>query len=63
MTKEQEGLYQEPDVLRKLLEKILAGQKFALDCGHHFTGGTNLGNNITILNGKHLTIICSLCGH
>ena len=63
MTKEKEKLYQEPDELRELLQKVLTGRKFTLDCGHHFTGGTNLGNDITIRNGKHLEIICSLCGY
>lgn len=33
MTKEQEQLYQEPDELRRLLEKVLTGQKFALVAG------------------------------
>ena len=63
MTKQQEKYYQEADVLRRALEAVLNGQKFKLDCGHHFTAGTNLGNDITIRNGKHLTIICSLCGY
>ena len=63
MTKEQERFYQEPDALRQLLEKVLTGQKFKLDCGHYFTGGTFLGNDITIRNGKHFTITCSLCGY
>lgn len=63
MTKEQEQLYQEADKLRQILQEILTGQKFTLDCGYHFTGGNNLGNDITIRNGKHLKIICSLCGY
>ena len=63
MTKEKERLYQEPDDLRWLLEKVLTGKKFKLDCGHYFTGGTNLGNDITIRNGKHFKIICSECGY
>ncbi len=63
MTKEQAKLYRETDELREIFEKVLTGQKFILDCGHHFTGGTNLGNDITIRNGKELTIICSLCSY
>ncbi len=63
MTKEQKRLYQESEQLRRAIEAVLIGKKFKLDCGHHFTGGTNLGNDITIRNGKHLTIICSLCGY
>ena len=63
MTKEKERLYEEPDKLRRVLEEALRGEKYTLDCGHHFTGGTNLGNDITIRNGKHLKITCSLCGY
>lgn len=63
MTKEQEQQYKQADALRQALEAVLKGQKYTLDCGHHFTGGTNLGNDITIRNGKHLKIICSLCGY
>jgi len=63
MTKEKKELYQEIDALKKILAEALTGKKFKLDCGHHFTGGTNLGNDITIRNGKHLTITCSLCGY
>ena len=36
---------------------------FCLDCGHHVTFGENLGNHITILNGKEPIIICSQCGY
>jgi len=63
MTKKKERLYEEPDKLRRVLEEVLIGQKYGLDCGHHFTPGTNLGNDITIRNGKHLKITCSLCGY
>jgi len=63
MTKGKERLYEEPDKLRQVLEDVLTGQKYTLDCGHHFTGGTNWGNDITIRNGKHLKITCSLCGY
>lgn len=40
MTKEKKELYQKPDKLRKILEELLIGQKYRLDCGHHFTPGT-----------------------
>jgi len=63
MTKEQENNYQDTDVLRKILEETLTGLKFSLDCGHHITFNHNLGNDITIYNGKELKIICSQCGY
>jgi len=63
MTKEQENNYHETDVLRQILEETLTGLKFNLDCGHHITFGSNLGNDITIYNGKELKIICSQCGY
>ena len=62
MTKKQEASYQDTDVLREILE-ILKTKKFRLDCGHHITFNHPLGNNITIYNGKKLTIICSQCGY
>ena len=63
MTKEKKELYQETDALKEILAEALTGKKFKLDCGHHFTGCHNLGNDITIRNGKHLKITCSLCGY
>jgi hypothetical protein len=63
MTKEQKKTYQEPELLREILDKALKGKKFALDCGHHVTIGHHLGNDITIYNGKKLKIICSQCGY
>ncbi len=41
----------------------LKGRKFKLDCGHHVTFGYFFGNDITIRNGKELTIICAQCGY
>ncbi|MFA6011920.1 MAG: hypothetical protein WC799_18150 [Desulfobacteraceae bacterium] len=38
-------------------------KKFKLDYGHHVTFGYFLGNDITIRNGKELTIICAQCGY
>ena len=54
--------YKETDKLREFLN-YLKGKKFQLDCGHHVTFGTNLGNNIIIFNGKKFMIICTLCGY
>jgi hypothetical protein len=62
MTEKEREKYQETDGLRRILQ-ALKGQKFKLDCGHHVTFGHFLGNDLTILNGKNPTIICSLCGH
>ena len=63
MIKEAEAKYDESESLRKLLDENLTGRKFRLDCGHHVTFGTNLGNDITIYNGKQLRVVCSLCGY
>ena len=63
MTKEQRNKYQEPELLREILNRMLRGKKFTLDCGHHVTFNHNFGNDITIRNGKRLEIICSLCGY
>lgn len=62
MKKEEKELYQETGKLREIIQ-TLKGQKYKLDCGHHVTFGHFLGNDITILNGKDLKIICSLCGY
>jgi len=45
----------------KKLKSIISKGKYRLDCGHKVTLGHNLGNDIAILNGKELTIICVLC--
>ena len=63
MIKEAEAKYDESESLRKLLDENLTGRKFRLDCGHHVTFGHNLGNDITIYNGKQLRVVCSLCGY
>jgi hypothetical protein len=62
MTEEQKQKYESTEALKDAI-KDLKGRKFRLDCGHHVTFNHNLGNNITIYNGKELTIICSLCGY
>ena len=62
MTKEKRNTYQDTEDLRRLLLQ-LKGRRFRLDCGHHITFGHFLGNDITILNGRKLKIICSQCGY
>jgi hypothetical protein len=63
MTKDEKARYDEPEQLGDILKRVLAGKKFRLHCGHHVTFGTNLGNDITVRNGKEYKIICSLCGY
>jgi len=62
MTKAEKSAYQPAEKL-KLLICSQFGKKFRLDCGHHVTLGHFLGNNIIILNGKNLRVICSQCGY
>ena len=62
MTQDQKRKYESTETLRKALAE-LKGRKFSLDCGHHVTFNHNFANNITILNGKDLHIICSECGY
>ena len=63
MTKEQKAKYEGTEALRDILNRVLSGRKFLLDCGHYVTFGHHLGNDITIRNGKKMKIICSLCGY
>ena len=63
MINEEKERYEAPELLRDILQRTLKGMKFRLDCGHHVTFGSNLGNDITIYNGKEYKIICSQCGH
>jgi len=63
MTKEEKAKYDDPEALGDILMRVLENRKFRLHCGHHVTFGTNLGNDITIYNGKKLRIICSQCGY
>jgi hypothetical protein len=37
MTKEDKSRYREPEALRDILKRVLAGRKFMLDCGHRVT--------------------------
>ncbi len=52
-----EAKYEDVEALKRLINK----GKYRLDCGHVVTLNHNLGNNIAILNGKELKIICTLC--
>jgi hypothetical protein len=63
MTNEQKRKYNEPELLRNILERVLKGKKFRLECGHYVSFGHNLGNDITIYNGREFKIICSQCGY
>jgi len=63
MTRLQKQAYAEPEALRDILKRVLAGKKFRLQCGHHITFNTVLGNDLTIRNGKELTVICAQCGY
>ena len=58
MTKQQKGQCDDLELLRDILKRVLEGQKFILN-GHYVTVGNDLGNDITIYNGKKLKIICS----
>ena len=63
MTKEEKQEYAEADELSTFLLEALGGEKFRLHCGHHITFGHPLGNNLIILNGTKLRVICSECGY
>lgn len=56
--KEKENGYKNSEELKKSLKG-----KYLLDCGHHVTLNHNFGNNIMVINGKELKIICSLCAY
>ena len=62
MTSKQIQQYQQPELLRDILQRVLAGKKFRLHCGHVVTFGQYWGNDVTIPNGKKLRIICTQCG-
>jgi len=61
MTRKQKQQYQQPEMLRDILQRVLVGMKFRLDCGHHVTFGEILGNDVTIRNDKEFKIICTEC--
>lgn len=63
MTQKQKKRYQQAEVLKEILHRELQGRKFVLQCGHHITFGEPLGNDLTVRNGKELTVICAVCGY
>jgi hypothetical protein len=63
MRREQIRRYQQPEALRDILQRALAGKRFKLMCGHHVTFSEVLGNDVIIRNGKELKIICTQCGY
>lgn len=64
MTKEQKARYRPTKELKEMLGN-LAGKKFELECGHHITFGSRLGNSVTIhqVGKNEYQIICSQCGY
>jgi len=62
MTLTQKSKYSNVEELRVYLNNLKM-KKYRLDCGHHVTFGYFFGNNIMVLNGKDLRIICSLCAY
>ena len=56
MTKEEKERYEEPELLRDILQRTLAGKKFRLDCGHYVTWNHHLGNDVTIQD-KHFNFL------
>lgn len=64
MTKDQRLRYQGSEVLIDILHQELLGKSFRLQCGHHITfGHQNLGNDLTVRNGKVFKVICAQCGY
>lgn len=60
MSKKENPKYEPVENLKDELKKLY-GRKFILDCGHKVTIGHSFGNDIVILNGRKLEIICSDC--
>ena len=63
MTRAEIAKYEEPEALKDILHRMLAGAKYRLDCGHHISFNAVLGNDLIIKNGKKLKVICSDCGY
>ena len=63
MTRKQIQRYKQPEALRDILQRVLAGKKFKLSCMHYVTFGEVFGNDVIIRNGKNLKIICAQCGY
>ena len=65
MTKEQKShatvsLKRSRDILKRVLsgQEVHAGLWASCDLLGH-----NLGNDVTVINGREFKVICSLCGH
>jgi len=43
------------------LKRLISKGKYRLDCGHLVTLNHHFGNNIAVINGRELKIICTLC--
>ena len=63
MTKEQKRKYSGPELLKDILERVLKGKRFRLECGHHVSLFHQLGNDIAIVNGRKIKVICRQCGY
>lgn len=63
MNLKQKSQYQPSQELKAMLQQLLIGKKFKLQCGHHITFGQILGNDLTVKNGKELKVICAQCGY
>jgi hypothetical protein len=62
MTQQEKNIYRPVEELRRIIIN-LRGMKFKLDCSHHVTFGSFLGNSIVIQNSKHPGITCTLCSY
>jgi len=63
MNRAEKAKYGDPEALKDILRRTLYKKKFRLECGHYITFGEQLGNDLTIRNGKDFTVICSQCGY
>jgi hypothetical protein len=63
MTDEQKKEYQQPELLKDILVRVLSGKSNMLDCGHRVSFFHHLGNDVAIYNGKELKVVCSQCGY
>ena len=61
MTRAEIAKYEEPEALKAILQRTLAGSKYRLECGHHITFNSVLGNDLIIRNGKTLKVVCTEC--
>ena len=50
-------LYEDSDTLKELL----SNRKFQLDCGHVVSFNHPFGNNVVIINGTEMEVVCTSC--